>query len=60
MKKILWDKVNKRECSHQYFFDQYGDCYINQDSFGANMSSHITIKLVQNGHPQYEIKEIKE
>jgi hypothetical protein len=59
MKKILWDKVNKRECNHQYFFDQYGDCYINQDSLGANMSSYITIRLVPADHPQYEIKEIK-
>ena len=60
MKKILWDKVNKRECSHQYFFDQYGDCYINTNPFGAGINGNITIKLVPNGHPQYEIKEIKE
>lgn len=59
-KRVLWDKINKRECSHQYFFDQYGDCYINQDSFGANMSSVITIRLVPNDHPQYEVREIEE
>jgi hypothetical protein len=58
MKKILWDKINKREVNHQYFFDQYGDCYINQDSFGANMGSYITISLVSSNHPQYEVKEI--
>ena len=60
MKKILWDKLNKRECRHQSFFDQYGDCYINQDSFGTNMSSVITIRLVPKDHPQYEIREIED
>ena len=59
-KRVLWDKLNKRECRHQYFFDQYGDCYINQDSFGANMSSVITIRLVPNDHTQYEVREIEE
>ena len=60
MRKILWDKINKREVTKQYFFDQYGDCYINQDSFGANMSSVITIRLVPGDHPQYEVREIEE
>ena len=58
MRKILYDKINKREVRHQYFFDQWGDCYINQDSFGANMSGHITISLVPPDHPQYEVREI--
>lgn len=58
MRKILYDKINKREVRHQYFFDQWGDCYINQDSFGANMSSYITISLVPSDHPQYEVREI--
>ena len=60
MKKILWDKLNKRECIRQYFFDQYGDCYINGNPFGANMNGKIEISLVPDDHPQYEIKEIKE
>jgi hypothetical protein len=60
MKKILWDKINKRECRHQYFFDQYGDCFINQDQFGANMSSFITISYIGDNHPQYEVKEVQD
>jgi hypothetical protein len=58
MRKILYDKINKREVRHQYFFDQWGDCYINQDSFGVNMSGYITISLVPPDHPQYEVREI--
>ena len=58
MRKILYDKINKREVRHQYFFDQWGDCYINQDSFGANMSGYITISLVPPDHPQNEVREI--
>jgi hypothetical protein len=58
MRKILWDKINKREVTKQYFFDQYGDCYINQDTFGVDMSGKITIKQISEDHPQYEVKEI--
>jgi hypothetical protein len=58
MKKILWDKINKKEVTKQYFFDQYGDCYINQDPFGVDMSGNITIKQIAEDHPQYEVREI--
>lgn len=59
MRKILYDKVNTRECTHQYFFDQYGDCYINTNPFGANMDGKITIRFISEDDPQYEIKEIE-
>lgn len=58
MRKILWDKLNKREVTKQYFFDQYGDCYINQDPYGTSMDSSIIISPISEDHPQYEIKEI--
>ncbi len=58
MRKILWDKINKREATFQYFFDQYGDCYIDTDRYGVNMGGTITIKMLSENHPQYEIKEI--
>lgn len=60
MKRILWDKVNKRECTHQYLFDQYGDCYINTNPYGANMNGKIDIRFVSKDDVQYEIKEIEE
>jgi len=50
--------MNKREVTKQYFFDQYGDCYINQDPFGVDMSGKITIRQISEDHPQYEVKEI--
>jgi hypothetical protein len=56
MKNILWDKINKRECRHQYFFDQYGDCYINVDPYGVDMSGRITIRQIQENDPQYEVR----
>lgn len=59
MRKILWDKINKREVDKQYFFDQYGDCYINQDPFGASMSGKITISFVPEDHIQYEVREVE-
>ena len=60
MKRILWDKVNKRECTHQYLFDQYGDCYINTNPYSANMNGKIDIRFVSEDDVQYEIKEIEE
>jgi len=54
--KILWDKVNKRECRHQYFFDQYGDCFINTDPYGVDMGGKITIRIINEDDPQYEVK----
>ena len=60
MKRILWDNVNKRECSHQYLFDQYGDCYINTNPYGTNMNGKIDIRFVSEDDVQYEIKEIEE
>jgi len=58
MRKILWDKINNREATFQYFFDQYGDCYIDTDRYGVNMNGTITIKMLSENHIQYEIKEI--
>jgi hypothetical protein len=57
MNKILWDKLNKRECLHQYFFDQYGDCYINTDPMGVDMSGRIKIREIQENDVQYEVIE---
>jgi hypothetical protein len=59
MNKILWDKLNKREYKHQYFFDQYGDCYINVDPYGIDMSGTIKIRQIQENDVQYEVIEIK-
>lgn len=59
MRKILYDKINKRECRHQYFFDQYGDCYINTNPFGVFMGGEITIRIVQEDNIQYEIREVE-
>lgn len=59
MRKILYDKINKRECSHQYFFDQYGDCYINTNPFGARMDGNISIRFISEEDVQYEVKEIE-
>jgi hypothetical protein len=57
MNKILWDKLNKRECIRQYFFDQYGDCYINGNPFGANMNGKIEIRIISEDDVQYEVIE---
>lgn len=59
--KILWDRLNNRECRHQYFFDQYGDCYINTDLYGVDMGGKITIRIINEDDLQYEVKlkEIK-
>ena len=59
MRKILYDKINKRECRHQYFFDQYGDCYINTNPFGAGINGKINIRFISEDDPQYEIKEVE-
>ena len=59
MRKILWDKINKKEVTKQYFFDQYGDCYINQDPYGTSMDGSITIKQISENHIQYEVREVE-
>jgi hypothetical protein len=56
MKNILWDKINNRECTHQYFFDQYGDCYINNDPYGVDMNGKIEIRFISEDDVQYEVK----
>jgi hypothetical protein len=59
MRKILYDKLNKREVLHQYFFDQYGDCYIDRNPFGAFMGGEIVIRMVQENDIQYEVREVE-
>lgn len=59
MRKILWDNINKKEVTKQYFFDQYGDCYINEDPFGVSMDGKITIKQLSKDHIQYEVREVE-
>ncbi len=58
-RKILYDKVNKREVNFQYFFDQWGDCYINNNAFAVFMGGEITIRAVQENDVQYEIREVE-
>jgi hypothetical protein len=57
MRKILYDKINKRECTRQYLFDQYGDCYINTNPFGIDISGKIQVTFISKEDVQYEVKE---
>ena len=58
MKKVLYDKVNKRLVRH-FFVDNEGNFYINSDPYGVQMSGKITIIPVEN-NPNYEIKQLEE
>jgi hypothetical protein len=58
-KKILYDKIQEREVRHLYFFDQYGDCYIDTDPYNVNMDGLVRARYVGDDHPQYEVREIK-
>ena len=59
MRRILYDKLNKRESRVQWFTDQDGGIWIDVDVFGVQMSGNVTIKFVPKDHHQYEIREIK-
>ena len=58
IKKILYDKVNKRIANIQWFIDQNGDCWIDTDPYGMQMSSLVTIKFLKKDHPQYEVRRV--
>jgi hypothetical protein len=59
MRKILYDKINKREARIQWFTDQDGNYWMDVDRFGQQMGGNVTIKFLTEDHPQYEIREIK-
>ncbi len=59
MKKILYDKVNKRKATAQWFTDQHGNYWIDTDPYGVQMSGNVTIRFLKKGDVQYEVREIK-
>ena len=59
MKKILYDKINKREARIQWFTDQEGNIYIDTDPRGVQMSGNITISYLVYDDVQYEVREVK-
>ena len=59
MKKIWYDKINKREARIQWFTDQEGNIYIDTDPRGVQMSGNITISYLVYDDVQYEVREVK-
>lgn len=57
MAKILYDKSNKREADIQWFVDKEGNCWIDTDHNGMQMSGKVTIVRLKDNHPQYEVWE---
>lgn len=55
MERILRDRFTKREVRHQYFFDQFGDCYINSDPYGTSMDGGVIVSPIKEDHVQYEV-----
>ena len=57
MAKILYDKSNKREADIQWFLDKEGNCWIDTDPNGMQMSGKVTIIRLKDNNPQYEVWE---
>ncbi len=56
--KVVYDKYNNRVVDFEWFFDQDGNCWIDQDRYGIKMDGSITIKRLSEYHPQYEVRII--
>jgi len=59
MRKILYDKVNKRIANILWFTDQDGNYWIDTDPYGLQMSGNVTIRFLKKDHPKYEVREVK-
>jgi len=59
MKKILYDKTNKKESRIQWFTDQDGNHWFDIDPHGVDMSSTVRIQMV-TPECQYEVREVTE
>ena len=55
MKKVLYDKINKRVADIDWFIDRDGFYWIDVDPYGLSMNGTITIKLLKKNDPQYKV-----
>jgi len=60
MKKILYDKVNKREANVSWFTDKDGDIWLDVEPYNVQIDGTIKISPMDDIDSRYEVRDTEE